>query len=601
MNTQLNYTVADVRSAVDGAVYARGRDYVDSGMVHQLIVRGDTLYAAVEGSQYEPYQVRIDLADGAIGDADCTCPYDWGGWCKHIVAVLLAALEEPQTIEARSDVEQLIASLDRAQLHALLLELVDEQPALADAIEGWVARQTLASTVAAVRIKTDTTSTPIATTAPASLDLKMIRTQVRQALRGMSQVEAAEQLLTQVQAMLAAGDSRNALTMLTALTDEYMARLPDAYDEYDDYRDEYDGEGDSYEIFKAFDLVWAEAILSVALSNKEQDELAAQLDEWEEDAVEKGYDDAFTIAPLALEYGWDYPPLQRVMQGSMTEAGAWEGEAPFGAEELAVVRLNVLERQERREEYLNLAQAEGQFRHYVVMLAKLGRVEQTVRAAIQFMTETDDLLPVAVVLHQQGATEAAIQVARHGLQRAQREKHGLAVWLRDLYVAQGDYASAIPPAITALTEQPSLADYQRLAQWAGDGWSSVRSQVLSALRTGNNFYTNQARVDIFLSEELWDDAINVVNSDYGSRTVITVMEQVYQHRPDWVIRKASPLAEAIINAGKAQRYDEAVTWLDHARKAYLAAGRGDEWRSYVGKIRTAHGRKYKLMGLLKRF
>jgi uncharacterized Zn finger protein len=43
----------------------------------------------VEGSEFEPYQVSIRLHDGGIADAHCTCSYDRGGYCKHIVAVLL--------------------------------------------------------------------------------------------------------------------------------------------------------------------------------------------------------------------------------------------------------------------------------------------------------------------------------------------------------------------------------------------------------------------------------------------------------------------------------------------------------------------------------
>jgi len=40
----------------------------------------------------KPYQVRITFDQKGIIDAECSCPYDWGGFCKHIVAVLLAAI-----------------------------------------------------------------------------------------------------------------------------------------------------------------------------------------------------------------------------------------------------------------------------------------------------------------------------------------------------------------------------------------------------------------------------------------------------------------------------------------------------------------------------
>ncbi|MEI7768714.1 MAG: hypothetical protein WCI67_01940 [Chloroflexales bacterium] len=54
-----------------------------------------------------------------------------------------------------------------------------------------------------------------------------------------------------------------------------------------------------------------------------------------------------------------------------------------------------------------------------------------------------------------------------------------------------------------------------------------------------------------------------------------------------------------MNGGKAQHYDRAVSWLRRARDAYRAAGQPDDWARYLADVRTTHGRKYKLMGLLK--
>lgn len=77
----------------------------------QLVRRGNLLTAQVEGSTLPYYQVAVTLADaGGIADASCTCPYDWGGYCKHIVAVLLAALEDTSVV-VKPDLEALLASL----------------------------------------------------------------------------------------------------------------------------------------------------------------------------------------------------------------------------------------------------------------------------------------------------------------------------------------------------------------------------------------------------------------------------------------------------------------------------------------------------------
>ncbi|MFM7189687.1 MAG: SWIM zinc finger domain-containing protein, partial [Microcystaceae cyanobacterium] len=78
-----------------------------------------------------------------------------------------------------------------------------------------------------------------------------------------------------------------------------------------------------------------------------------------------------------------------------------------------------------------------------------------------------------------------------------------------------------------------------------------------------------------------------------------VMEAVFHHDPQWVIDKARPPAESIMNAGKASKYDEAIQWLSYVKKAYLAAGQSTEWQTYFSGLKSLHQSKRKLMGLFK--
>jgi len=155
---------------------SRGRGYYDNGAVIDLALRGDMLQAEVEGSQYQPYRVEVSFDSGGITSASCTCPYDWGGWCKHIVAVLLTCLYEADEIETRPALETLLADLDRAQLQGLLIGLSRRSPDIADAIERQVALLRLASAAPQAREAGATTRrTPI--------DQEALRRQIRAAAR----------------------------------------------------------------------------------------------------------------------------------------------------------------------------------------------------------------------------------------------------------------------------------------------------------------------------------------------------------------------------------------------------------------------------------
>lgn len=68
--------------------YARGMSYYLIGEVLNVVQKGDTFEAKVSGSV--TYKVSITLNDKGMSASNCTCPYDWGGVCKHIVAVGLA-------------------------------------------------------------------------------------------------------------------------------------------------------------------------------------------------------------------------------------------------------------------------------------------------------------------------------------------------------------------------------------------------------------------------------------------------------------------------------------------------------------------------------
>ena len=100
-----------------------------------MTLRGSQLLAEVQGSRYEPYRVEVTLGTGAILNAHCSCPYDWGGYCKHIVATLLTCLHERDSIDERPTIEAVLEELDRDQLKALVSVLAERQPDLVDWIE----------------------------------------------------------------------------------------------------------------------------------------------------------------------------------------------------------------------------------------------------------------------------------------------------------------------------------------------------------------------------------------------------------------------------------------------------------------------------------
>ncbi len=73
-----------IKKLLGSTIYKRALDYYDEGAVLEVDFEGSEVWALVEGSAFEPYEVYVNQSRGIY---DCDCPYD--SLCKHIGAVLL--------------------------------------------------------------------------------------------------------------------------------------------------------------------------------------------------------------------------------------------------------------------------------------------------------------------------------------------------------------------------------------------------------------------------------------------------------------------------------------------------------------------------------
>ena len=579
-----------IRRYASSQSWQRGEAYYYDGYVRRVVQRGSAIAAEVEGNDIRPYRVNISFDQGELDTAYCSCPYDYGGCCKHIVAVLLVCLREPETIEISPSLEQILDRLNEVQTQALIQELVANKPELIDDIEYFADR--VAPPVVVSASEENKPQRQI------TVDANKISSQVRYILRdavrhfeyGGEEDIATEEisgLIQDAQMYTQRGDTWNAIAMLTAITEACIEN----WDEVDDYG--VDNDEVAWELSRA----WCETILSADISEAEKVDLQVNLEFWRND-----WGSYFDLAIAALEQGWDYPPLKQVLQGQITSLEAWEGEAPDYADDLAEIRLQILARQERYEEYLYLAEAEGQVIKHLTMLVRLNRVAEAMAAAETEMATMEQALAFSQALvNEQNARSEALAIAKRGLNLPGRCLYQLGTWTSEIALELDDTLTAIDAKVKAFPAQPRFTDYRQVEQLAAENWSNIKGELLAALATADSWSAGDAKVDIYLYEGLIDKAIATVNnfSYYRSSLIQRVMDAAIDTNPDWVISNACDRAESIMDAGKAKNYEEAVEWLKKACNAYLAAGRQQEWSEYRTKLATVHCRKRKLMGLME--
>ena len=594
---------ATIRARANANSWARGLRYYEEGAVLEGVWRDGVYEARVTGSGYEPYQVRVTFSDSDIVSASCTCPYDWGGDCKHIVAALLYLAHDPEEVEERPSIATVVGELDRDQLVDLIMHLIELHPELAEDVED-LAPSLLESEVAPSDVSG-------LLPPPTPVELKLLRRQIIADVVGSirtgyddwgdeawydSDLSAAlEPALARIDEYLAAGDVASALVLLKTATEAW----DDGAGELDDYSLEYFW-GNASDFTFELGEYWAEAFLMADLSPEERQRWIETMEEMVETILGG---ESLEIALTAVRDGWDAPALVAAMEGNITEQGAWEGEAPLYADELAKIRLRILAQRGQIQEYLNLAQAEGQFLAYLRMLVQQGQSELAVEEAKELVTMPREAQALAQTMLDHGEVEHAFALARRGLDLKKEDsvmrghdRVELARWLRDQAHRHGQPDLALEAGLRALADASTLDNYLTLQEVAGDRWPAIKPE---ALQLAEKASIPPGAVDIFLHEGMYDKAIAIVDKTRWFFDIDKVIEAVKEEYPDWAFHQCRQRAEAIMNAGDSKNYDVAAAWLRQGRDILLAAGKQKQWDDYLAGVMEKHHRKYKLMPMLR--
>ncbi len=562
--------------------FRRGQEYYRQGSVISLLRRGQELGAKVAGGQFTPYDVRVVFDEAGIVEASCSCPYEWGGLCKHIVATLLACVHEPESVRELPVLEEVLSGLNKGELKDLLLKLAERDPSLTEIIEGELALSTSIE--------------------PRPINADAIRRRLRASIQAPGYMEPyddywhpsgdldeARRILEGAWSLIRAGDAPGALPVLEAITEEYL-ESPDApeWEMMGDYG------GELLDFFEEVGAAFTEALLSVELTPQQRENYSAKLDVWWGELGDYGAGDTFGAAFRAVEQGWSYPPLVSVLEGGIPDDDFFE---ELLDHPLTIARLNVLERRGRHEEYLRLSEAASEHTSHAIMLARLDRAEEAVAYASKHLSTPEEALAVAKALREQGKPEDALRVGECGLS-LEGPKIRLAGWVRDLAEGLGRRSLALQAAVAAFHADPSFVPYRRVRELAGERWPEHRERLLDHLRQSTS-YLPTGQVEVFLHENLIGDAIAAVEGKPVGALVARVADAAIESHPDWVIETCRKPAEGIMDEGRSKHYDEAIDWLAKVQDAYLAAGREEQWRAYLKELIAHHQRKYKLRPMLE--
>ena len=213
--------------------------------------------------------------------------------------------------------------------------------------------------------------------------------------------------------------------------------------------------GELLDFFEEVGAALTEALLSVELSPDEKEDYAAKLDVWLGELGDYALGDTFGAAYRAVEQGWSYLPLVRVLEGEIPD------DEFFGElfdHPLTIARLNVLQRRGRHEEYLRLSAAGAGDTRHAIMLARLERSDEAVEYASKHLRTPEEGLAVAEALRERGDAEAALVVgegALAGRPEGQAGRAGSRTLRRVLDAADSPSKRPLPPSTQTRASPPT--------------------------------------------------------------------------------------------------------------------------------------------------
>ncbi len=222
-----NITEDQIQDRCTKKVFARGEGYFYDEAIENPILNGWTLSANCQGSEFTPYCVSVELTPTGIADAECSCPYDWGGDCKHIVALLLTYVHEREEIHSVEPILTALAEKPRATLLNVISELLKREPSLVPIVKTYTDDRT--------ESEFGDAPTASASTVVASATTTVYREQIDRLFGDgfLEQhqlnkvIEQLTELVRQAESLAQAGATEFALSILYALIHQSTARYED--------------------------------------------------------------------------------------------------------------------------------------------------------------------------------------------------------------------------------------------------------------------------------------------------------------------------------------------------------------------------------------
>lgn len=562
--TQLPHLTEDaVRALSTAQSFERGQSYYREGAIINPVRQGMRLKAACAGSDPTPYRVTAILSAQGVAEASCTCPYDWGGYCKHIVALLLTWVHRPNDFLVIEETSAVLERKSKPELIALIQEMLRRQPDLERLLE-------VPLGVGGKR------RTPV--------DAETYRRQVRHAFRRYEGYGAEIDIAEELEAIKEIGDRFAAQGDWASAQAVYQAVVDEGLEHYGETQDEGDIAGAIDEavsglgeclVHQADDPVARRGLQRALFEVIRWDISFGGIDMGSE-AVDYLLDHATAEDRVEIRH-WVEEALSKTDRTS-----TWSREAYFSL----LLRLDELDGQ--TDTFLRRAKEAELYPQVAGKLLELGRVDEAIATAREHLQQVHEVLPFAESLEGTGRVAEALALVKELVGESADQR--VSPWLAERYEKVGDLPAALDLHLKRFRQWLNVdqwAEVQRVAEKAGT-WPELRLRLLAELEREKQY---PLLVGIWLKdqdpERAWEAAQKI--PEYGR---LNYLYRVAQASEDTHPRRAAEVYQALAERAIAIRgrgnYHQAAIHLARARDLYRKLGEAAAWEQYMADLRARH-------------
>jgi hypothetical protein len=532
-----------------------GREYVSDGSLFDTRLQGKSIRARCHGNSGGPYRVIATLIGSDI-TSDCSCPVGDGGRCKHVGALLLAWMKEPEQFAAVEELDQALTNRSKEELVAILRQVFRQYPDLESLLH------TPLPTAGGKRTKPVDSQTYH----------KQVAAIFRKAENGRIEWDDLE---AELQAVVEIGNDfvlQQDWEAAAAVSRGVLDAVLDSYETFDD------GSG-------SLDQMVADSVHNldrclIAAGNDwglREPMLRALFDVYLTDIRRGGVglsDEAVEILDERTK------PDERRHLADWIRKELPNVERGWASEALGGFLMDLEQHSMDDETYLRLCRETGRTGDLVDRLLKLGRVAEATKELDK--AKDHELVSLAERFVTQGHGDVAEPILAA---RAKKTTDGRVFdWLRRRCASRNDGAGELEMAVRMFDSFPTVDGYRELRARAialGQ-WESLEKNLKGTLVANRR---NDLLIRIALDEGDVDAALRLMESGNVHGASMEVAAAAENVRPGAALKIYRKSAEDFIAHRTRGSYQEACKHLKKVQTMYAKMGEPDGWEQYINKVR----------------